>query len=150
VRGIAARVLVIGVIVVGGVVFRDRISGNAGDLKVGDCFDEPSGSVTRTVKDVQHHPCTDAHTAEIFFVGDMPNPRSEPYPGEQAVDDFAVASCGAAFDRYVGTGPETATLDGGIFYPDEAGWKSGDRTVSCYVKAGNGTPLTRSLKVATP
>ncbi|MFL5679833.1 MAG: septum formation family protein [Chloroflexota bacterium] len=148
-RGILVRVLVIGVIVIGGLVFRDRISGAAADLKVGDCFDEPAG-VAETVDNVQHHPCTDAHTSEIFYVGDMPDAKGAAYPGIQAVEDFADASCGAAFDAYVGTGADAATLDGGYFYPAEDGWKSGDRTVSCYVKAGDGKPLTRSLRVAAP
>jgi hypothetical protein len=35
--------------------------------------------VDETVEDVSHHPCTDAHTAEVFFVADHP---AWAYPGE--------------------------------------------------------------------
>src|SRR5262245_10627607 len=42
---------------------------NAGDLQVGECFDDP-GSVEE-VSDVQRHPCTEEHSAEVFFVGSM-------------------------------------------------------------------------------
>ena len=55
-RGLLIRVGIIAVIVAVGFVFRDFLSGNAGDLKVGDCFDQPSTTNT-VVKDVPHHPC---------------------------------------------------------------------------------------------
>jgi hypothetical protein len=66
--GWGIRLVVVGAIVVGGFLFRDRISGNAGDLQVGDCFDDPG---TSEISDVQHHPCTEAHTGEVIFIGNM-------------------------------------------------------------------------------
>ena len=53
----------------GGFILRDRLSSNAGDLKVGDCFDEPASG--DEISDVQHHPCTESHTAEVVFLGEM-------------------------------------------------------------------------------
>src|SRR5262245_56412524 len=64
------NLIVIGIFIalgVGGFIFRDFLSANATDLKVGDCFDEPANM--ESVEDVQHHPCTDEHTAEVFFTG---------------------------------------------------------------------------------
>ena len=49
---------IVAVIIVGGFILRDRLSSNAGDLKVGDCFDEPASGAE--ISDVQHHPCTEA------------------------------------------------------------------------------------------
>ena len=46
-------------VAIGGFVLRDRLSSNAGDLAVGDCFDEPTASA-ETIEDVQHQPCTEA------------------------------------------------------------------------------------------
>lgn len=144
---IAVRVLLIALFVVGGAIFRDRLSSNAGELKVGDCFDEPVGA--QTVKDVQHHPCTEAHSGEVFFAGDMPYDKNAAYPGDAAIDNFVGAQCGPAFARYVGSSTSTDGLDAGYFYPLADGWKSGDRNVSCYVKMLNGAALTRSLKAAS-
>jgi hypothetical protein len=56
------RIAIIAVIAGGAYILRDRLTANAGDLKVGDCFDDPTGE---QVKDVQHHPCTESHTAEV-------------------------------------------------------------------------------------
>ena len=61
------RIAIIAIIIVGGFVLRDRLSSSAGDLKVGDCFDEPATG--GEISDVQHHPCTEAHTAEVVFIG---------------------------------------------------------------------------------
>ena len=52
-RNIAMRLGLLGVIGVGALVARPFLSGNVGDLKVGDCFDEPT--IGQTVDDVQHH-----------------------------------------------------------------------------------------------
>lgn len=145
--GIAIRLALIALVIIGGAIFRDRLSSNAGELKVGDCFDEPVG--TQTVKDVQHHPCTEAHTGEVFFVADMPYGKEAPFPGDPAIEDFVTAKCGPAFARYVGGEAQTASLDAGYFYPLAEGWKEGDRNVSCYVRMLNGSALTRSLKVAS-
>jgi hypothetical protein len=51
----------------GGYLLRDFISGNVGDLKVGDCFDPPAlAAKDAVVKDVQHHPCSERHGGEVF------------------------------------------------------------------------------------
>ena len=51
------RLAIIGIIVIGEIgafLFRDRLTGNAAELKVGDCFDVPTTATEIT--DVQHHP----------------------------------------------------------------------------------------------
>ena len=63
-------------IVIGGLVLRDRLSGSASDLKIGDCFDVPATETD--IKDVQHHPCTEAHTGEVFAVVTHPAPKGTP------------------------------------------------------------------------
>ena len=73
------------------------------DLKVGDCFDVPTLGSTVTVKTVQHHPCTEAHTAEVIDVVDYSG-NGTTYPDSTAFDVFVVATCNPAFQAYVGIG----------------------------------------------
>jgi hypothetical protein len=144
-RGLLIRLGLIGVIVLGGFVLRDRLSGSAGDLRVGDCFDEPGES--QSVEDVQHHPCTDAHTAEIVFVGNHPD--SEAYPGLDAFDAFVFERCVPAFESYTGRLWETDTeLDMGYFYPTTEGWPEGDHEIACYTFRIDTGTMTTSVKAA--
>jgi len=134
---------VIAAIVVGGIIFRDRLSGDAGDLKVGDCFDDPGQ--TTEVSDVQHHPCTESHDAEVIFVGDHPDQTL--YPGDDAFDTFVEQQCIPAFNSYLGRDFDTDTEFGmGFFYPLADRWGDGDHEIACYVQRSDGTPLTNSVK----
>jgi hypothetical protein len=76
-----AIVVVIGIAAVG-ILFRDQLTGSAGDLRVGDCFDVPGGN---QIEDVQHKPCNQPHTGEVIAVFDYPNPP-EQWPGETAFE----------------------------------------------------------------
>ena len=144
-RGLLIRVGVIAVIVVGALILRNYLSGSAGDLRVGDCFDEPA--TTETVDDVQYHPCTDAHDAEVIFVGD--HPPSDTYPALAAFDDFVVEKCVPAFESYTGRDWETDTeLDMAYFYPTSEGWPEGDHEVSCYVIRIDSAKMNTSMKVS--
>ena len=144
-RGLLIRIGVIAVIVVGALILRDRLSGSAQDLRVGDCFDPPTQ--LQNVEDVQHHPCTEPHAAEIVFVGD--HPASETYPTVEAFDAFVVDKCVPAFESYTGRDWETDTeLDMAYFYPTAEGWPKGDHEVSCYVVRLDNAKMNASLKVA--
>ncbi len=141
---ILIRVLLIGVLLIGGFLFRDRLTGNAGDLTVGDCFDVPA--VDTNISDVQHHPCTDAHTGEVVFVGKHPAATGVVF-AEPLLLDFAGASCIPALETYVGTAlPES--LDIGAFYPLAKDWDTGDREITCYLYQIDGSTMTTSLKAS--
>lgn len=140
------RIGIIAVIVIGAFIFRDRISGSANDLKVGDCFDEPVGETL--IKDVQHHPCTDSHTSEVIFVGNMPG-SNEAYPSEAQIDEYSITNCLPAYTAYTGKDIQTeADMDIGRFYPTADGWKDGDRGVTCYAIRTDGAATTTSVKKA--
>jgi putative regulator of septum formation len=144
-RGLVIRLGIIGVIVVGGFVLRDRLSGNAGDVRVGDCFDEPS--TAQNVEDVQHHPCTEPHTAEIVFVGDHPD--ADTYPSSDAFDAFVFERCVPAFESYTGRAWETDTeLDMAYFYPTSEGWPRGDHEIACYLVRIDSAKMTSSMSAA--
>jgi Septum formation len=130
----------------GAYVFRDRISGGAGDLKVGDCFDVPT-TETDTIKDVQHHPCDESHTAEVILVTDHPAKKGAAVPSDADVRVYLAETCGAARDAYVD--PKNADrYDLGAFYPTEEGWAKNERDVTCYLTLLDGSPMTTSAKAA--
>jgi hypothetical protein len=144
VRGLLIRVGIIAVIVVGALIFRDLLSGNASDLKVGDCFDPPS-TVNTVVKDVQHHPCSDPHLAEVFYVGDY-DLASSTYPTEDAFQSFVLDRCIGAFQAYTGRSYDAQELDVQPFWPTEEGWGNGDKEVTCFAVRVDGGQITGSVK----
>jgi len=123
----------------------DRLASNAGDLSVGDCFDEPAS--TETVDDVQRQPCTEPHGAEVIFVGDHPDQDS--YPTTAVFDDFVANTCIPVFESYTGRDWETDTeLDMAYFYPTSEGWPEGDHEVSCYIVRIDSAKMTSSMKAS--
>jgi hypothetical protein len=152
VRGILVRLAIIAVIGVGAYVLRDRISGNASDLAVGDCFDVPASA---TIEDVQHHPCTDAHDAEVVYVGDHPAPDGAAPLTDEGLQGFVMGTCGGAMIEYVGglqsveTSAELQDLDLGAIYPTDDDWNGGERTITCYLHSVDGSVLTKSFKAAS-
>ena len=144
-RGWVIRIGIIAVIVIGGLIFRDRLSGNAGDLKVGDCFDIPSQNVD--VKDVQHHPCTETHTGEVFALVNHPAAKGTPPLTESALIDFLSSSCGPLWVTYIGQeAAGSQVFDIGAFYPRDQDWNDGERGVTCYTYRIDGATMTSSLK----
>lgn len=129
-----------------GLVFRDRLSGAATDLRVGDCFDLPT--TMERIEDVQHRPCTEAHDAEVFVVRD--HEGSDDYPSPDAFEAWVGDQClGDAFVTYVG-----ATYDSredvavGFLYPLEDGWKLGDKEMVCYLSPTAGGKVSASYRAA--
>lgn len=145
-RGWIVRIAIVAAIAIGAFIFRDRISSNAGDLSVGDCFDEPAG--LDEVKDVQHHPCTESHTSEVVFVSDHPG-GNDAYPNETQFLEFVQTQCVPAFNTYTAKDFNTDTeLDMGYFFPTADGWKGGDHEMICYVIRLDKAPTTQSVKAA--
>jgi hypothetical protein len=137
-------VLVLAVLGGGALIFRDRLSSSAGDLKVGDCFEEPSGE---TIKEVQHHPCTEAHNSEVYFVGEYTGSGS--YPTDDQFQAWEQANCiDTAFTNYTGKSvSDSSDLGFGYFAPTAAGWSKGDRSMTCFVgPIGSGTISTSYKK----
>jgi hypothetical protein len=137
---LAIRIGIIAVIVLGGLIFRDRLSGSAGELKVGDCFDDTTGT---KVSEVQHHPCTEAHNAEVVLVGDYPAAKGAPLPSANFVSYGD--TCGSAAFAYVGSTPPD-NLIYSFYYPLEEDWNKGERKMICYITTENQVTLTKSMK----
>jgi hypothetical protein len=145
VSGWVIRIGIIAVIVVGGLIFRDRLSGSAGDLKVGDCFDVPTQNID--VKDVQHHPCTESHTGEVFAQVTHPAAKGTPPLTEAVLIDYLSSACGPLWITYIGQeAAGSQVFDIGAFYPRDSDWNDGDRGVTCYTYRIDGATMTSSLK----
>lgn len=142
---IGIRIAIVGAVIIGGLLFRDRLSGGASDLAVGDCFDMPNGLTE--VEDVQHHPCNEAHTSEVVYVGDMP--ASDTYPSDSQFVSFVEAQCIPAFNGYTGLDYLTdQVIDMGYLTPTLEGWGGGDHELICYAIRVDGSTVSQSLKGA--
>jgi putative regulator of septum formation len=137
---------IIGVIALGGFVMRDRLTGNVGDLKVGDCIDRPT-TPNETVSDVQHHPCDESHTAEVVYVGTNPAAKDTPPPTDDQWLTFLAQTCVPAFDSYTGTDIMSGNvMDLGAITPLDDDWNKGTRDVTCYAYRLDGGAMTGSIK----
>jgi hypothetical protein len=144
-RGWIFRIGIIVVIALGAYIFRDRLSGGAADLAVGDCFDVPTTNID--IKDVQHHPCTESHTGEVFVLVKHPAAKGAAPLSEAQLIDFLTSACAPAWTTYVGKETAAAgTLDFGAFYPVDKAWADGDRGVTCYTYRLDKKPMTSSVK----
>lgn len=146
------RTYIIGAVVLAVLAFGAwSISQNqsAGDLAVGQCFDEPGRDVDITT--VVKQACTQAHDAEVFMVVEYD--KGDAYPISPSLDSFIDEKCVPEFERYVGQPYDANTpYDLTYFYPDEEAWTKGskDRTFTCYVVRTDGTKLTQSVKAGAP
>jgi hypothetical protein len=145
VRNIAIRIGFFVLIGVGALVLRPFLAGGAGDLKIGECFDEPA--VGQTVEEVQHHPCTEAHSGEVFFVGQLTAAKDAPFPAIAVLEVDVATLCVPAFNTYTGLTLATdTTWTLGYIYPLSEDWADGDRDLICYAARYDETPTNTSIK----
>jgi hypothetical protein len=145
-NGWIVRIGIIVVIAAGAFVLRDRLSSNAGELQIGDCFDDPAGA--SEITDVQHHPCSEAHTSEVVFLGKLSGSDAN-YPTDSTVEAWVRSNCLPAWTAYTGKDFETEpVLTLNFYQPSPDGWKQGDRDVICYAARVDNAPLTTSVKKA--
>lgn len=128
------------------VLYAVRNNTNADSLAVGTCFDEPAAG--QDFKTVEKHACTEAHDAEVVFVAEYTDP-SDTLPIKLRLDSFVSDHCVPAVELYTGrTAAAIADLGLGYITPNSGGWKSGDRTITCYVYNLDSSKLTKSVKGA--
>ncbi len=138
-------IVIVGVIIafLAVVLFVVRNNGAAEDLKAGDCFELPTATSVQTVV---HHPCTEAHTAEVFHVAEYTGTDMKT-PITFVLEGFVNTACSPVFTTYVGKDPVSVPdLTIGYFYPSSDSWSSGDRTITCYVSRSDNGSMTKSVK----
>ena len=144
-QSLAPRLGVIGAVMLGAFLLQG-CGGNAGNLQVGDCFDEPL-EVSDTVLDVENRLCTEPHDAEVVFVGDY-TPGSEIYPEDEQFLTFFETACTPAFNTYTGLDYVTdPTYEISAYTPTAEGWTDDDdRKVICYAVRLDGEKMTASIR----
>ncbi|MBT5773669.1 MAG: septum formation protein [Dehalococcoidia bacterium] len=116
-------------------------SGNVFELKVGECFDDPTDA---TVTDVEMVDCEEAHDNEVYAVFDMPDGD---FPGVSVIEQAALDGCFEAFEPYVGIDYGSSILDYSWLVPTPKSWEDGDdREVLCIVYDLDLKKLTGSVK----
>ena len=138
------RIGIIVLIVAGGFLLRDRLSSNAGDLKVGDCFDDPAGAPrSRTSSTI---PAPRPTRPRSSSSGKLDR-RQRELPRRRRDRAWVRTNCLPAWEAYTGKTFETEpTLTAGYYQPTPDGWSSGDRDVICYAYREDNAPMTVSVK----
>jgi hypothetical protein len=117
---------------------------NAFSLRVGDCFDNPTGA--HTVDMVTAIPCDQPHNAQIYARFKLTGSDFS-YPGAATVARRARSGCNArigSVNKTMTTGAMTVR----ILLPEETSWTAGHRTVSCMVVNPTATLTTSVLNSA--
>jgi hypothetical protein len=103
-------------------------------LQVGDCLtganmelntSNPWPKVTSAV------PCSQSHTAEVFFADNSFWPKNSSFPGSSAITKAGGAACNSAFRSYVGIAYSKSIYTWTNIIPDASTWPSGDRGLHC-------------------
>lgn len=103
------------------------------ELETGDCF-STDADVVETVTVVD---CEGAHTYEVFGVFDHEADDDEPYPGDDAILDYADTRCQPLFEDYVAADYQTSIYWITSVTPSAETWDDGDdREIVCALKLG--------------
>lgn len=141
---IAVGVAVVGALAI--VIWRGSSSQDPASLRVGDCFDVPSAA--QRIEDLRSRACSGPHGGEVFHIYDESG-TTEGYPTDTAWEDLIYPVCDPVFEAYTGT-PVAERLDIGYVYlvPTDDRWAAGDRRVTCFITSLDGSPLSRSFRLA--
>jgi hypothetical protein len=115
-------------------------------LTVGNCFEErvlPNQGAT----DVDENQtvlvdCADPHLNEVYLVTEMPDEIGVPFPGTEAITDFADQACLDGFEEFIGLGYVESVFEIGYTTPTEETWVLPDRTITCFVFHREGTKVS--------
>ncbi len=125
-------------------------------LQVGDCLkgadldlntDNPWPKLSLAV------PCSQGHTAEVFYANNNFFPKNGSYPGDKAISKAGTTACDNAFQAYVGIAYSKSQYTWTNIIPDASTWPNpnGDRALHCvayYSTSAHpaGATLTGSIK----
>jgi serine/threonine protein kinase len=125
-------------------------------LQAGDCVTGANLQLNKTTpwpKLSQAVPCTQAHTAEVFYADNNYWAKKGSYPGNATIKKDATAACNSAFQSYVGIAYSKSRYTLTYVVPATATWPGGDRALHCMVYYATtaqpaGVTLHKSLKGA--
>jgi hypothetical protein len=125
-------------------------------LQVGDCVTGANLQLNKTTpwpKLSQAVPCTQAHTAEVFYANNNHWAKKGGYPGNATIKKDATAACNSAFQSYVGIAYSKSRYTLTYVVPAAATWPGGDRALHCMLYYATtaqpaGVTLHKSVKGA--
>jgi hypothetical protein len=120
----------------------DSGSVDAFNMRVGDCFDDPTDTYGDEVSSLPGVPCAEPHDNEVYALVDV---TLAEYPGEDAMWAHANDECLKRFEGYVGLDYESSSLDIYTMYPSTSSWEQDDREVVCALYDMNAAKLEGSM-----
>ena len=76
-------------------------------------------------------PCSQAHTAEVFYANNSFWSKNTAFPGDQTIQQTASAECNKAFQSYVGIAYSKSIYTWTVTVPNQSSWPGGDRALHC-------------------
>jgi serine/threonine protein kinase len=123
-------------------------------LAVGDCLTGSNLQLNKATpwpKLSTAVPCSQGHTAEVFYSNDSFWPKSKAFPGSSGITTDANAACNSAFASYVGIAYSKSSYTWTDIVPDASTWPGGDRALHCVAYLASdahkaGETLTGTIK----
>jgi len=104
------------------------------ELPIGSCFvfgPEETVELLRIDDRVEPVDCAQPHNGELFGLDELPV-TSDPFPGDDALDQQVQQLCIDLFTDYVGRSPlESVSGDFRYWYPSRTGWETNDLRWAC-------------------
>jgi hypothetical protein len=111
------------------------------DISVGDCF-------TGEANDLEVVDCDDPHQFELYDLIPATNPDAD-YPGAEAAQADAEATCTGALVAYYGAAIEVVVengLNATAFAPTEEQWNAGETDTYCVALGTDGDVIQGSIE----
>jgi hypothetical protein len=119
---------------------------NVYTLVVGDCFNRYE---TGTEMITTRVPCEAQHKGEVFAALVHPSPFGDPWPGDDALQQYGLRLCYQNFESFAGIIYELSELGIGVLTPPQVNWedaKARYRGITCFVQRNDSQPLVGSMR----
>ncbi|MEO0491843.1 MAG: hypothetical protein AAF081_00355 [Actinomycetota bacterium] len=112
-------------------------------LTIDDCFDQLEDLAAGRPREITTKiPCDEPHDAQIFSRLSYPAEPGELYPGDDIVEDFALAACYLRFEAWADAIYETSALEIRAFTPTRDDFEAQSyRGIQCFVEREDSTKL---------
>jgi hypothetical protein len=123
-------------------------------FQVGDCLTGSNMDLNTNApwpKTTLAVPCSQSHTAQVFYANSSFWPKTGAYPGNSTISKEAAAECDTAFASYVGIVYSKSKYTWTNIVPDSSTWPNGDRALHCIAYDATtqepaGAPMTESIE----
>jgi hypothetical protein len=103
-------------------------------FQVGDCLTGANLQLNKPTpwpKLSEAVPCSQGHTAEVFYANLNHWSKNTPFPGTDGIRKSATATCDSTFASYVGIAYSKSVYTWTDIVPDASSWPNGDRALRC-------------------